>query len=57
MQYELRMGLVKGKGVVKAQDSFRKFEYVGGVGGKGVKLGSRSSFFKGISLFQYERGL
>jgi len=57
MQYELRMRLVEGKGVVIAQDNFRKFEYVGGVGGKGVKLGSRFSFFKGISLLQYERGL
>jgi len=57
MQYELRMKLVKDNTIVKAQDNFRKFEYVGGVGGKGVKLGSRSSFFKGISLFQHARGL
>lgn len=56
-QYELRMKLVEGEGVVKAQDNFRKFEYVDGVSGKGIKLGSRSSFFKGISLFQYARGL
>jgi len=57
MQYELRMKLVEGEGVVKAQDNFRKLEYIGGVGGKGVKLGSRFPFFRGISLFQYERGL
>ena len=56
MQYELRMQIAKDKGVVKAQDNFRKFEYVGRVGGKGIKLGSRFSFFKGISLFQYKRG-
>ena len=57
MQYELRMKLVEEKGVVKAQDNFRKFEYVGRVGGKGIKLGSGFSFSKGISLFRYERGL
>jgi len=57
MQYELRMKFVEGKSVLKAQDNFRKFEYVGRAGGKGIKLGSSFSFFKGISLFQYERGL
>jgi len=57
MQYELRMKLIEGEGVVKAQDNFRKLEYVGGLDEKGIKLGSRSSFFRGISLFRYERGL
>ncbi|MEM3060941.1 MAG: hypothetical protein QW265_00865, partial [Candidatus Bathyarchaeia archaeon] len=57
VQYELRMKILKGKGIVKAQDNFRKFEYVGGVDGKGIKFKSEFSFFKGISLFQYEKGI
>jgi len=57
MQYELRLKIIKDKGVVLAQDGFRRFEYTGGVGGRGIKFAFQLSFFKGISLFQYERGV
>jgi hypothetical protein len=57
IQYELRLKILKGKYVVVAQDNFRRFEYAGEVGGRGVRFTRQFSFFKGISLFQYERGL
>jgi hypothetical protein len=57
IQYELRMRLLEDKGVVEAQDNLRRFEYAAGLGGRGIRFRSRFSFFKGISLFQYQRGL
>jgi hypothetical protein len=57
VQYELKIKLVGKKRLVKAQDNFRKFEYVDRAGVKGIKLRSGFSLFKGISLFHYERGL
>jgi len=57
MQYELRLKIAKDKGAVFAQDNFRRFEYTGGVDGRGIKFTFQFSFFKGISLFQYERGV
>jgi hypothetical protein len=57
IQYELRLKILKERRVVLAQDNFRRFEYAGGVGRRGVKFTWQFSFFKGISLFQYERGL
>ena len=57
VQYELKTKLVGKKGFVKAQDNFRKFEYVDRTGLKGIKFRSGVLFFKGISLFRYERDL
>lgn len=57
IQYELRMRLLEAKGVVEAQDNFKRFEYTAGLGARGIRFGSRLSFFKGISLFQYQRGV
>lgn len=56
IQYEFRLKFVEGKAIVLAQDYFRRFEYTGGVGMKGVRFAYQFSFFKGISFFQYERG-
>jgi hypothetical protein len=57
VQYELRMKILEERGIVFAQDNFRKFEYTGGVGHRGVEFAFQFSFFKGISFFQYERGV
>jgi hypothetical protein len=57
IQYELRLKILKEKHVVLAQDNFRRFEYAGGVGRRQIKFTGRVHFSKGISLFQYERGL
>ena len=57
MQYQLRIKLVERKAIAKAQDNYRKFEYVGEAGRKEFRLRYIFSFFKGISLFRYERGL
>lgn len=56
IQYELKMKIDDEKGRVLAQDNFRKFEYSGGLGSNGVRFARKLSFFKGIQLFQYERG-
>ncbi len=56
IQYELRMRIDKDRGRVLAQDNLRRFEYTSGLGGGGVRFSRRFSFFKGIQLFQYERG-
>jgi hypothetical protein len=57
VQYELRMKVEEKKGVVLAQDNLRRFEYTGGVGRRGASFSRKFSFFRGISLFQYERGI
>jgi hypothetical protein len=57
IQYALRMKLLEAKCVVEAQDNFKRFEYTAGLGARGIRFRSRFSFFKGISLFQYQRGL
>jgi len=57
IQYELRLRILKEKRMVLAQDNFRRFEYVGRVGRRGVRFTWHFSFFRGISLFQFERGL
>jgi len=57
IQYALRMRLLEAKGVVEAQDNFKRFEYAAGLGARGIGFGSRLSFFRGIGLFQYQRGL
>ncbi|MFH0849273.1 MAG: hypothetical protein V1857_07205 [archaeon] len=55
VQYELKMRLAENKGVVLAQDNYRRFEYAGGPGLSGVRFRRQFSFFKGIMLFRYER--
>lgn len=57
IQYELRMKILDGKGIVLAQDNLRRFEYTSGASVGGIKFNSRFSFFKGISLLQYGRGV
>jgi len=57
IQYQLRMRLLEATGAVEAQDNFKRFEYTAGLGARGIRFRSGFSFFKGISLFQYQRGL
>jgi hypothetical protein len=57
IQYELRLKILNAKRVVLAHDNFRRCEYSGGIDQRGVKFTQQFSFFKGISLFQYERGV
>jgi hypothetical protein len=57
VQYELRMRLRDATGVVEAQDNFKRFEYTAGLDPRGIRFRSGFSFFKGISLYQYQRGL
>jgi hypothetical protein len=57
IQYELTLKILKEKRVVLARDNFRRFEYSGEVGRKGIQFTRQFSLFRGISFFQYERGL